>query len=218
MSTLIILSKVTEPNVGVDLKIIVSALVGVTAAFLYSTISEWVRNSLKRKKEVTLILAELDAIYKHILSNLNIIESIDLKMGVPHRMHFEKMKIHQNSILFSSETFRMMSSKHGMLIYRLKLILRNIDIEAQAIVDYIDGKDYDVETMNQYLDYFKRRLEKRLKNNLHRIKNSLTKHKTGFESISPPSSKATIIYKPAVENVRNHDVSVVQRLLKLLFN
>jgi hypothetical protein len=214
MSILIILSKIAEPDIGVDLKIIISALVGATAAFLYSIISEWVRNLLKRKKEVTLILAELDAIYKHILSNLNIIESIDLKMGVPHRMHFEKMKIHQNSILFSSDTFRTISSKHGMVIYRLKLILRNIDIEAQAIVDYIDSKNYDPKTMAQYLDYFKIRLEKRLKNNLSRIKNSLTKNKNAFKNIFSPSSKATIIYNPIV---KSHDISTVKRFLNLLF-
>lgn len=108
--------------------------------------------------ERKLVLAELMDIRRHCLSNLDALSRIDLELGVPSVIHFHKLKIIDSSVLFSSETFRNINTAHSPLIYRLRIVVHNLNVEADAIIDYLTKGNIDRVVLQGYLNYIQEKL------------------------------------------------------------
>lgn len=143
-------------------KLLLSALIGALLAFLSTSVAKWVEMLMQRRMRIgierKLVMAELMDIRRHCLSNLDALTRIDLELGVPSVIHFRKLKIIESSVLFSSETFRNINTAHSPLIYRLRIVVNNLNVEADAIIEYLSAGKIDQVVLQGYLNYIQEKL------------------------------------------------------------
>ena len=138
--------------------LLISAFVGAFLAFLSTSISQWVQRRIRIGIEQKLVVSELMDIRRHCLSNLDAMNRIDLDHGIPSAIHFHKIKIIESSILFSPETFRNINVTHSLLIYRLRIVINNLNIDADAVIHYLNKDEVDQNVLQGYIDYMKEKL------------------------------------------------------------
>ncbi len=63
------------------------------------------------------------------------------------------MTIPDDSIIFSAQTFRAIKPNYAKLIYRIKLLIRNYNIDVQEVIEYIISGDCEIEILQQYNQY-----------------------------------------------------------------
>lgn len=139
-------------------ELLISAFVGAFLAFLSTSISQWVQRRIRIGIEQKLVVSELMDIRRHCLSNLDAMNRIDLDHGIPSAIHFHKIKIIESSILFSPETFRNINVTHSLLIYRLRIVINNLNIDANAVIHYLNKDEVDQNVLQEYIDYMKDKL------------------------------------------------------------
>lgn len=138
---------------------VISAFIGGIIAFLAANFTKWLGLMIERfvriKKEQRLLIAELTDIKRHFFANLEILNNIDLNCGIPSSIHFIKMRVNETSLILSPETFRNIHSDYSMLIYRLRTIIVNSNIELDGIVNYIKKDQVDISVLQRYISYIK---------------------------------------------------------------
>lgn len=158
---------VTEKNslspIQSHLDIIISGLIGGiiggSISFCFRLVYMIVVKNSTNANELQLLFGEIKDIKRHCNANLEVLNKIDLSKGIPSQMHFKKMKVSYYSIICSTETFKAMKPVHANLIYDLKLIIRNIDIEIDTIIQYLTDPHYNSKTMLKYILYLKQKFE-----------------------------------------------------------
>ena len=130
-------------------------IVTVLLTLLSTLLSAKLNRSIMAGRELKRLIEELADMKRHCYANDEILKQIDLSQGLPSAMHFEKMKIPESSILFSSETFRTIYMKHSRQVYELRLIVRNINIELEETVKYIATDRCKQSVVKEYIDYIK---------------------------------------------------------------
>lgn len=120
-------------------------------------VTTWVKGKIEKQishnNERKLLSEELQDVVGHLSNNIKIFNNIDLKFGVPSIHHYKKMIIPVDSIIFSSQTFRTINPKYSKLIYRIRLVIRNYNIDIEAIIEYINKGNCDIEILKQYNRY-----------------------------------------------------------------
>ena len=137
---------------------IISAFVGALLALFSRSISLWIQRRIRMVTEQKLVFSELKDVRRHCLSNLDALNRMDLDHGIPSAIHFHKIKILESSILFSPETFRNINVRHSLLIYRLRIVVNNINIDADSIISYLNKDNINKNVLKAYIDYMKEKL------------------------------------------------------------
>lgn len=154
---------------------IISALIGALSALIVTSVKPWIERRLRERFEKAAFQGELVDIYRHLCANKAILDAIEWEHGLPLDMHFKKLCIPENTLLFSDETFRNLPQLWLQKIYELRLLMRNINIEVeellrssrrsnvkqtQALVSYISVKLTQVmgSLSNAHLEFFNQRV------------------------------------------------------------
>lgn len=138
---------------------LIGGVIGGTISFFFRIAHmKYLKNS-NNTNELQLLFGEMKDIKRHCNANLEVLNKIDLSKGIPSQMHFKKMKVSYYSIICSTETFKAIKPVHANLIYDLKLIIRNIDIEIDTIIQYLADPHYNIKTMLKYILYLKHKFE-----------------------------------------------------------
>jgi len=168
------------------------AITGVVIAVISSIIIEFVKAKVKKRKEYTLILNEIKDLGRHFSKNVNILNQMDLSKGIPMNMHFEKLKVFEQSLIFSQDTYRTSDKKIQKHIYRFKLELRNIHIEIDDLLAYLKSGNVNEEVVEQFVGYIKMKNEYILKRIEYLKKNGFIYPDKGSES---QNRKVHLLYK-----------------------
>lgn len=101
---------------------------------------------------------EVSDIIRHIVSGLKILEIAD-ENRMLSTMHFKKMRISKQSLFFDAEMPRYYPSKYDRIFRKCALLLRNHNIELDAIISYVEsvdaGRAFDSGHYRQLLEYYK---------------------------------------------------------------
>lgn len=143
------------------LELIVSIIVGLfsgsaAGAIIASKLQAKERKRLKvadSEEMLAFFRAECYDLVRHYEANLKILLKIDTESGKPSKMHLEKMKVGNNTALLFNENTKKINIGHTGTLHRIRLVIRNIDIEINCILDFLDSPQYNSDTMNEYLEY-----------------------------------------------------------------
>jgi hypothetical protein len=206
-SVLVGLNEKTLKGESMDTKILF-ALLGLILAVIAPVIVDLVQKYLLQKNERMLVIGEMKDMYRHFCRNKRAIEIIKSKKEMPAMLHFKKMKIPEDSLIFSQTTFRTMSAKRSKKIYELKLLLRNLNIEMDDLIGYCEH-DPVQNLFDQYLEYLigkitflQEKLLKEtamLKNEHMQSRNWVSERIKADEEINKNSGDPTIIYLPRAQ-------------------
>ncbi len=151
---------------------------------------------LSSRRELRLLISEFEDMIRHINANIEVLDQIDLSMGIPAIIHLEKMKIPESSIIFSSDTYRNIYNKHSRLIYELRLIVRNINIEIDSTVFLLQKEEtYNkkVRIAYEYLKYIEFKMNYAA-SKIHSEKEKLLKKRLKNNTSPTPKRPLKIIY------------------------
>ncbi|RZK53844.1 MAG: hypothetical protein EOO87_11930, partial [Pedobacter sp.] len=71
-----------------------------------------------------------------------------------------------SSILFSTDTYAFISSKYTKHINRLRLNIRNINLEIDKIINYMRQDNFESKKLGDYIDYLIKKFELSIGKNL----------------------------------------------------
>lgn len=149
--------------------ILVGAVLTTAFQFLSALLTKTSDKKLKHKDQIKLLSSELEDLIRHCIANLEVLKSIDLDKGIPSDMHFEKMKVMESSILFSSDTYIHIESKYTRYIHRLKIEIRNINLEIDSVLQFKKKADFDIKTLKSYIDYLVLKMQATVNNLPNRL-------------------------------------------------
>tara|TARA_R110002049_G_scaffold295535_3_gene482965 strand:- start:4218 stop:4784 length:567 start_codon:yes stop_codon:yes gene_type:complete len=162
--------------------ILIGVAITTVIQFLSAFLTKKADKKLKHTDQLKLLSSELEDLIRHCIANLNVLKSINLNKGIPSNLHFEKMKVMETSILFSPDTYSFISSNHTRYINRIKLEIRNINLEIDYIIKYKQSSNFTVVNFQQYIDYLISKMEVTIKNLPYRL-SELTNNKDTFLKI-----------------------------------
>lgn len=146
-----------------EIKGIVLILIGagITSAlqFLNTVLTKKSERNLKHSDHLKLLASEIEDLTRHCIVSHQVLNAMDLEKGRPSGFHFEKMKIMESSILFSADTFLFIDSKYTRHLNRLKLEIRNINIEIDYVLKYQQKPNIDIQKLKEYIDYLNSKME-----------------------------------------------------------
>lgn len=135
--------------------LLILAGVVITSLFQYFSLrlTKSSDKKLQHKDQLKLLSGELEDLIRHCIANRAVLNSIELNLGMPSDMHFQKLKIMESSLLFSPETYQLIDSKYTRYIHRIKMEIRNINVEIDAVIVFKSKPNPDIEILQQYIDY-----------------------------------------------------------------
>lgn len=140
-----------------DKEKIILVFLGVFITTIFQLLSIYLTKksdkSLKHTEQLKLLTSELEDLIRHCIANLQVLRSIEIEKGIPSMLHFEKLKVMESSLLFSQDTFVFINSKYTRYINRLKLEIRNINLEIDYVIKYSQNDNFNLEIFKQYVDY-----------------------------------------------------------------
>ncbi len=139
-----------------------AAFIGALASILVNFVWYFVSRRINIFREITLIKGELNDLVRHFKANVSIVEAIDLEQGIPSLLHIRKLAVYEDSIIFSKESYRLTNKKRLNHLYRLKTELRNINVEVDAIHQYVQDGAVDKKILQEFLDYMHAKFERQL--------------------------------------------------------
>ena len=124
---------ISELNI---IKILGSVLAVMIGLFVYKAqkrVLSWdIRNRL---------ICELDELYRHLQSNLEVLELMSVSKGKPSMMHLEKLRIDDHKTLTDAEIMKNMSKKFTSLVFPLTIRMRNYNITVDYLKKALEGND-----------------------------------------------------------------------------
>lgn len=195
----------TQPDAGMD---IVEKVVLILAGVLLTTLFQFVSSlltrrsdkSLKHKDQLKLLSSELEDLTRHCIANLQVLKSFDLSKGIPSSLHLQKMKIMESSILFSPDTFQIISSDYTRFINRLRLEIRNINLEIDYLLNYKQRQDFKPEVFQQYTDYL------------------VSKMETTITMLPERLRDLTVVNEAIVDRIKAHKEENAKTLRKIIYD
>ncbi|UJP64896.1 hypothetical protein [Mongoliitalea daihaiensis] len=140
-----------------DSEKILLVFLGIFISTVFQLISSYFTKktdkSLKHTEQLKLLTSELEDLIRHCIANQEVLHAINFEKGVPSMLHFEKMKVMESSLIFSQETFNVIDSKFTRHINRLKLEIRNINLEIDYVIKYRQGDDFQLPVFKEYFEY-----------------------------------------------------------------
>lgn len=140
-----------------DTEKILLVFIGILISTAFQLISNYVTKksdkSIKHTEQLKLLASELEDLIRHCIANSDVLKSIDFNNGIPSMLHFEKMKVMESSLIFSQETFNVIDSKFTRHINRLKLEVRNINIEIDYLIKYRQSNNFQLLIFKEYFEY-----------------------------------------------------------------
>jgi len=109
----------------------VAVLTFLTTRTIWLGVERWMAGNYERR----VFIQELEELVDHLGANIVVLSSIDLKNGWPSTMHIAKCKVPEGSMLFDLDSFRKLRPEHATTVYHAKLVLRNLNIEADAVIE-----------------------------------------------------------------------------------
>ncbi|MEL7399671.1 MAG: hypothetical protein AAFN68_03755 [Pseudomonadota bacterium] len=158
---------------------------------LSGRISLEVKKKFEEENELEALVSELKDIGRHCSANVVVIRNIDMTKGIPMNMHLEKLKMPSTSMISSLDTYRIINSSHTELIHRMKLRIRNINIEIDGLILYINYNNLEVDVIRRYINYIEEKmiyLESRIENEIISLRGQQIKY-------SGPARSTRIIYR-----------------------
>ncbi len=114
------------------------------------------RNRKERHAKATL-LAELIDFVRHYEQNLQVLEAIDTNVGMPSAMHFQMLHVPEYALVFDAETLKLIPATEAAAVNHLRLILRNCNLEADAMAWCVTGPNYHRKHLENHLPFAKNR-------------------------------------------------------------
>lgn len=186
------------------------------ATFVLGLLTKILTDQSSAEKELRQLIAELWDIQRHCNENAKVLDHIDLSKGIPSNMYFERMKIPESSILFSAETFRRIQVDYAQLLYRVRLIVRNINIELAELIHYAETSDCSREILEQHILFSKQKAEwinKKIdlwNNKLNeRVNTSLERDTQWDEDVSKPRPKHIIYDRSFPDKLTVTEIRVI---------
>ncbi len=146
-----------------ELEKIIFILVGVVVTtafqFISTLLTKTSDKTLKHKGQLKLLLSELEDLIRHCIANLQVLRSMDLEKGIPSDLHFEKMKVMESSVLFSADTFLIINSQYTRYVNRIKLEIRNINLEIDYLLTYKRKANFELPILEKYIGYLVSKME-----------------------------------------------------------
>jgi hypothetical protein len=177
-----------------DIKLVISAVLGATLAVISTSISTWLSKKDLSKVELQLLLAEIGDIKRHCEANLRILKEMDLDNGIPALFHFKKLLIFESAILFSTESIRQVNYKYARSISEIKVIARNINIEIEDLISYLKKETHCQSYIEDHIAFLIGKMEFAIARFDHEHKHLKGKKKKF--SYTPKKSGKRLIYKP----------------------
>ncbi len=151
---------VTQPLENAAATALISCIVSLflaalTAYFGYSAYRK--QRNVSSRQILGRMIFEVSDTIRHILSGLKILEKAD-RHRMLAAMHFKKMKVSKQSLFFDAEIIHYYPARYDRIFRKCSLLLRNYNIELDAIISYIDfvseGHDFDADYYQRLLDYY----------------------------------------------------------------
>lgn len=109
----------------------VAVLTFLTTRTIWLGVERWMAGNYERR----VFIQELEDLVDHLGANIVVLSSIDVTKGWPSTMHIAKCKVPESSMLFDLDSFRKLRPEHATTVYHAKLVLRNLNIEADAVIE-----------------------------------------------------------------------------------
>ena len=172
------------------LLIVVGVVITTIFQFFSVLLIKYSEKKLKHKDQLKLLSGELEDLIRHCVANLSILESMKMEEGMPSNMHFEKMKIMESSILFSSDTYFLIDSKYTRYIHRLRIEIRNINLEIDSVIAYKKTEIPNKDILKKYVDYLISKMKTTINNLPNRLSELMIIDKTVLERINKQKEEA----------------------------
>lgn len=135
---------------------LVKAIWSGIAALVLLPLSYLTKRYFDKFYEKKRIIDELRDLYRHFDRNKEvlskILQTIEAANGKLSPIHLQKLKVIETStLLFQTETLRNIDSRYVHFLSRLKIGLRNANIEANGVIAFLASEGYNIGTMKEYL-------------------------------------------------------------------
>lgn len=151
---------VTQPLENAAATALISCIVSLllaalTAYFGYSAYRK--QRNVSSRQILGRMIFEVSDTIRHILSGLKILDMAD-KNRMIAAMHFKKMRVSKQSLFFDAEIIHYYPARYDRLFRKCSLLLRNYNIELDAIISYIEfvseGHDFDADYYRSLVTYY----------------------------------------------------------------
>jgi hypothetical protein len=170
-------------------------IIGLLATVLRKYLMSSINKGLSHKQRFELIVMELSDLLRHCVANLAVLKSINFEKGIPSIMHFEKMKIPDSAIILSKDSLLIIDKKYTGNISKLKLEIRNINIEIDGLLKYRQKEKFDLNFFKDYIDYLIQKHQITIEINLPNAFRSLIKEDNKVLEIIANADKSREITK-----------------------
>jgi hypothetical protein len=168
------------------------AVFGVVIAVGAAVFTYYIPSRRRKELEQGALKGVMEDLLRHFKMNQTVCHAIDLDTGIPSSIHFRRMKVDDNSLVFDLETHKNIRKEYFHHFNRLRLNYRNSNIDLEAACNYLDREDYDKAVMKNYLAVVLERQQK-----LQRLTYEfLDMHYNGkFKEIPTRKKTDTILYE-----------------------
>lgn len=136
------------------------SIIGVIVAAYFSYVIYLRQRNLNRKRILRRMTYEVADTIRHIFTGLQILRQADNKQTLLP-MHFKKMKIPEQSLFFNAEMIRYYPANHDRAFRKCALLLRNHNLELDAIISYVEsvcgGRSFDEFYYRNLLGYYRKK-------------------------------------------------------------
>lgn len=161
-------------------KIVLTAILTGTAAYIVGIKlrRRWHPEEQKgRRQDVQRVLCkELHDLERHFMASQEVLDALGLEWErKPSAIHFEKMKVPEDALIFSIETMRQFTDLDGDLgsgLFHLKVKLWNRNVEFAHVAAYVRSEQCERGTLREHVENM-RNQGKAVINDLCKWKNAL---------------------------------------------
>lgn len=143
-------------------KIILAAIGAFAAAFLsFLAKHYWVRRERVslQDDEKTMLSKELEDLERHLHASEITLRNMNGLSKRPSKIHFLKLMVREDSLLFAVETFRLLRPEKATKLNQLKLRIRNWNLESTSVAEYINLDTANATVAKEYVDYMVMKVE-----------------------------------------------------------
>jgi hypothetical protein len=117
------------------------------------------RRFIDRRRSRLILMDEINDLRRHCSANLEILDLILARPGIPARMHIEKMRMFQSNLIYDNTVAFDIQPKIRRLLIRLRLFVRNLDFEIDDTVSFLYGQPApDYVHVREQLTYLREKL------------------------------------------------------------
>ncbi|MCH5335700.1 MAG: hypothetical protein J1D86_07870 [Alistipes sp.] len=142
-----------EPMLAIVLSYVCPLLVVLLSGYIGYKSYRHQRN-ISNKQISHRLTAECTDLIRHINAGLGLLANQHDRLSKLSPMHFRKMKISDISLFFDHSFIHNYPARHDTLLRKCSLLLRNYNIELDAVIEAAEDDAVPVEKYAEYVDYF----------------------------------------------------------------